>query len=230
MSLTVAKRRKSLVFKTKAGWWMTAGDKCIPPGEDSSLFPFTRNNRQPRNRSSNQSLTLTENNNISCSRPGVLEQPRWRCWWRGTYPEYDVESEDKILDAAAHFVSFKMLSWHHLAGFSSSTPPPWEGITSKLLRGEKVLKWSVRGSTKRRRQRLFGCLVLNIVPCFRWHQIEPQMDPQSLVCSSAITTPPNGEPPTDGRWSESTETRLINADAPLSEPLRETVMLFEWHM
>lgn len=25
------------------------------------------------------------------------------------YPEYDVESEDKILDAAAHFVSFKML-------------------------------------------------------------------------------------------------------------------------
>lgn len=27
----------------------------------------------------------------------------------GAYPEYDVESEDKILDAAAHFVSFKML-------------------------------------------------------------------------------------------------------------------------
>lgn len=35
----------------------------------------------------------------------------------GTHPEYDVEPEDEILDAAAHFVSLEMLSCHHLDGF-----------------------------------------------------------------------------------------------------------------
>lgn len=41
------------------------------------------------------------------SRPGVPGNSR--VGGGGTYPEYDVESEDKIFDAAAHFVSFKML-------------------------------------------------------------------------------------------------------------------------
>lgn len=36
---------------------------------------------------------------------------------QGTYPEYDVESEDEILDAAAHFMSLEMLSGDHLDGF-----------------------------------------------------------------------------------------------------------------
>lgn len=38
------------------------------------------------------------------------------CPHSGTYPEYDVESEDEILDAAAHFVSLEMLPRHHLEG------------------------------------------------------------------------------------------------------------------
>lgn len=46
-----------------------------------------------------------EDQNICCQRArGPGEQGP-----EGAYPEYDVESEDKILDAAAHFVSFKML-------------------------------------------------------------------------------------------------------------------------
>lgn len=39
-------------------------------------LPSTRNNRQPRNRSTNQSSTLTENNNVSCQQawgPGRAE-------------------------------------------------------------------------------------------------------------------------------------------------------------
>lgn len=42
----------------------------------------------------------------------------------GTYPEYDVETEDEILDAAAHFMSLEMLSGHHLDGFFFSQTPP----------------------------------------------------------------------------------------------------------
>ena len=32
---------------------------------------------------------------------------------RATYPEYNIESKYEIFDAAAHFVSLEMLSWHH---------------------------------------------------------------------------------------------------------------------
>lgn len=52
----------------------------------------------------------------------------------GTYPEYDVETEDEILDAAAHFMSLEMLSGHHLDGFFFLKRRPYlEGITSIVL-------------------------------------------------------------------------------------------------
>lgn len=35
----------------------------------------------------------------------------------GTYPENDVEAEDEVLDAAAHFMSLEMLPGNHRDGF-----------------------------------------------------------------------------------------------------------------
>lgn len=51
----------------------------------------------------------------------------WGCWCDGsaaglkradgTYPENDVEAEDEVLDAAAHFMSLEMLPGNHRDGF-----------------------------------------------------------------------------------------------------------------
>lgn len=153
--------------------------------EDSRRQVHQGNKRPPRNRGS---FTLMENQNLCSQRARGPGEPRWVA--EGAYPEYDVESEDKILDAAAHFVSFKMLPWHHRAGSSTLTPPLREGITSRALRGGKVPNGSVRGSTKRRRQRLFGCLFLNIAPYFHWHQMGPRN-------GTASAPPPSRPLPTE---------------------------------
>lgn len=67
-------------------------------------------------RSSRRTQTLTDKQVVG--RPAVLQQGGAEV--PETYPEYDVESEDEILDAAAHFLRFKILPWHHPAGFSSA--------------------------------------------------------------------------------------------------------------
>lgn len=77
---------------------------------DSSLLPShgTTDNRETEARTKAQHRGRTIIHLVS--RPGVAEHRGGGAADGGTYPEYDVESEDKILDAAAHFVSFKMLS------------------------------------------------------------------------------------------------------------------------
>lgn len=157
----------------KADGWRTAGDKCIRETSD--------------HRETEAAWHWWRTRTSGASGPGV---PGSSGDGGGAYPEYDVESEDKILDAAAHFVSFKMLPWHHLAGSSTLPPPLRERIASRVLRGEKVPNGSVRGSTRRRRQRLFGCLLLNIAPCFRWHQMDPRN-------GAASAPPPSRQLPTE---------------------------------
>lgn len=71
---------------------------------------------------------VNTNTQTRCVKVGGLVQPT------GTHPEYDVESKNEILDAAAHFVSFEMLSGHHPDGFGfRDTSAPLGGFASTLL-------------------------------------------------------------------------------------------------
>lgn len=163
-------------FKDLSDGWRTEGDKCIRETSE--------------HRETEAASDWWRTRTSAASGPGVPVGDGG-----GAYPEYDVESEDKILDAAAHFVSFKMLPWHHLAGSSTLEK---ESHPGGGVRGGKVPNGSVRGSTKRRRQRLFGCLFLNIAPYFRWHQMGPR--------NRASSAPPPSRP----RTSEGSTVRTVH--------------------
>lgn len=141
----------------------------------SSLFPFTRNKRQPRNRSINHSLTLKENNNI--------------CWQEAWSPGTAVVevllmgglTQKMMLNPKIKYLMQQLTSWALKCfpdiiwlDFRFERRHLEKESHPRCFRGEKVLKWSVRSSTKRRRQRSFGCLLQIIAfpltsdGTFRW--------------------------------------------------------------
>lgn len=123
--------------RKQSGWWVT-GSKCTGAKEkvEANRNPgqHRHNNKHIRTHKCTSQLLIGNKERVS-----VLNW-RWQAWSRrrGTYPEYNVESENEILDAAAHFVSLEMLSWHHLDGFCFPSPPLQRaGITFAAVFGSR---------------------------------------------------------------------------------------------
>lgn len=120
----------------------------------------------------------------------------------GTHPEDDVESEDKILDAAAHFVSFKMLSRHHLGRILV-----WrEGIRSREpLRGESGER--IRARLDEAPPSAAVWLPVSEHPAVfpLTSEMGPPMDPRSRVCP--LRRHDSCQPRTSERWTVRTDRR-----------------------
>lgn len=145
--------------ETKGSWWVTAAASArrSPSARDENIrLPLkpvttrTPSTTAPSRESSPRFSDKGKHGRVALVRLCDGQQARAD----GTYPENDVETEDEVLDAAAHFMSLEMLSRNHEDGFSSRPSPLafwWreKGITSTALGCLTALLicYVVRGST-----------------------------------------------------------------------------------